>query len=415
MKNTIVPLEGEKLIHTHKNLTRAFTLVVFTIVFVIGVSFVTAKYINELRIWEREFKRQSNDIYKRIELAKTFDEILPWVNGRFPGKLLFWKMRENFKSQNFVSFFILDAEKNIVFKNILEKPDFWNLSLEDIGKYMVKDGIMMSQVLLNEWERSSIVYYKKLKYSWEEALEDIILLLVMSIILSVWVYMIGSIFVRRLLVPVEENLQDMTDFVHNAGHELKTPLSVMRGNLQVMQVEGKYDKKLLKKSIREIDNTNSLIEGLIELSQIGKLSERLPLALAIEVWKAVNELWDLAENKKITINNSASGSFIVHTNKQALHILLMNIIKNAITHGKKWWEVNISLHKNILSISDNGIWISPKDREKIFERFYQWSTGRSGEWFGIGLSLVKKIADANNWKIEIESEDWKWSEFKIIF
>jgi signal transduction histidine kinase len=95
--------------------------------------------------------------------------------------------------------------------------------------------------------------------------------------------MIGSIFVRRLLVPVEENLQDMTDFVHNAGHELKTPLSVMRGNLQVMQVEGKYDKKLLKKSIREIDNTNSLIEGLIELSQIGKLSERLPLALAIEV------------------------------------------------------------------------------------------------------------------------------------
>jgi signal transduction histidine kinase len=67
---------------------------------------------------------------------------------------------------------------------------------------------------------------------------------------------------------VEENLQDMTNFVHNAGHELKTPLAVMRGNLQIMQAEETYDKLLLKKSIREIDNTNSLLEGLIELSQV---------------------------------------------------------------------------------------------------------------------------------------------------
>jgi signal transduction histidine kinase len=60
----------------------------------------------------------------------------------------------------------------------------------------------------------------------------------------------------------------MTDFVHNAGHELKTPLAILRGNLQVMQAEKKYDIKLIKKSLRDVDNSNLLLEGLIELSQV---------------------------------------------------------------------------------------------------------------------------------------------------
>jgi len=59
---------------------------------------------------------------------------------------------------------------------------------------------------------------------------------------------------------VEDNLKDMADFIHNAGHELKTPLAVMRGNIQIMQAEKKFDEDLLKNSIREVDRMNSLIE-----------------------------------------------------------------------------------------------------------------------------------------------------------
>ncbi len=64
----------------------------------------------------------------------------------------------------------------------------------------------------------------------------------------------------RALRPVEDNLRDMSEFIHNAGHELKTPLAVMRGNLQVMQAEKKLDPKLLKTSLGQIDETNKLIE-----------------------------------------------------------------------------------------------------------------------------------------------------------
>ena len=61
-------------------------------------------------------------------------------------------------------------------------------------------------------------------------------------------------------MPLEENLDDMKSFIHNAGHELKTPLSVMRGNLQIIEAEKKYDESLIHSSIKNVDTMNGLIE-----------------------------------------------------------------------------------------------------------------------------------------------------------
>jgi signal transduction histidine kinase len=90
----------------------------------------------------------------------------------------------------------------------------------------------------------------------------------MTVLFSILFYFVGYRFVGRALKPVEENLQDMKDFVHNAGHELKTPLAVMSGNLQVMQAEKKLDPVLLQESFREIDMMNGLIESLRQLSEL---------------------------------------------------------------------------------------------------------------------------------------------------
>lgn len=75
----------------------------------------------------------------------------------------------------------------------------------------------------------------------------------------------------------------------------------------------------------------------------------------------------------------------------------------------------MSFEKNTLSIRDTGIGITPQEQEKIFERFYQVHNVRSEEGFGIGLSLVKKIADANTWKIRIQSELNEGTTFYLTF
>lgn len=96
-------------------------------------------------------------------------------------------------------------------------------------------------------------------------------------------------------------------------------------------------------------------------------------------------------------------------------MLLSNIIKNAIKYTGKGGKVELKLKKNKLTITDNGIGIAPKDLDNIFERFFQGENARSFEGYGIGLSLAKKIADANSWKLSVSSELGIGTTFTICF
>lgn len=103
----------------------------------------------------------------------------------------------------------------------------------------------------------------------------------------------------RALQPVQQNLQDMKDFIHNAGHELKTPLAVMRGNLQVMQAEQKLDLHLVAQSLSEVDMMNGLLESLQELSELGVLSEKKYLSLTQTIDTIATDYESLIQEKNI--------------------------------------------------------------------------------------------------------------------
>lgn len=405
-------MNNTKLHTTHKHLTLVFTWVVFLIVIILAGTFLWARYYNDSRHEKNEFLSQVHSLVMKGNSDISFLQKIQRVR-ELDEKQKFWEEKWRWDIWNVIpiSFFILDEDKNVIFENIMKEPEFNTLDFQKKNYYIDAN----TYIALRDFWENTIIFYQDIRYSLRDVFSDFLLLLILASVSGVLFYFIWYRFVEKALSPVEANLQDMTDFVHNAGHELKTPLAVMHGNLQVMQIEEKFDKKLLKKSLWEINRANSLIEWLIELSEIGKLSEKSSLALATQVKKTVDELSDFAQEKNIQINNHVEWKYIVQANVQELNILLVNILKNAIKYNTKWWSVNISLEKNILSISDSGKWISSQDKEKIFDRFYRGSKVRSEEWFGIGLSLVKKITDTNNWKIEIESEEWKWSEFKIIF
>jgi signal transduction histidine kinase len=102
-------------------------------------------------------------------------------------------------------------------------------------------------------------------------------------------------------------------------------------------------------------------------------------------------------------------------NKQHFYILFSNLLWNAIKYTNNSWKIDIHLNNYKLSIKDNWLWISAIDKEKIFDRFYMWEKSRNNEGHGIWLSLVKKIADIYRWKIIVNSELGKGSEFILIF
>lgn len=125
----------------------------------------------------------------------------------------------------------------------------------------------------------------------------------------------------------------MQAFIHNAGHELKTPLAVMRGNLQVMQAEKSFDAELLKTSVKQIDSMNTLIESLRELSELGNLREKSSLQLISIVDTELERFDTLIQSRKLIVEKNIPNIFYVRAHPYELQVFLSNIIKNAILYN----------------------------------------------------------------------------------
>jgi signal transduction histidine kinase len=98
-----------------------------------------------------------------------------------------------------------------------------------------------------------------------------------------------------------------------------------------------------------------------------------------------------------------------------MHILISNLVSNAIKYNKKGGEIEIVIDSWSLTIKDTGIGIPQKDLEKIFDRFYQVGNIRNQKWFWIWLALVRKIVDVYGWKTDIFSKEKVWTTIKIKF
>ena len=389
---------------------------VCSIVFVMGFSTLTAKYYNELRLQKNDFAVNSREIQsilssQNIALRQLFfNQILETrsIEERF--------RRTERRLQSTMSFLILNDNWEIIFENILEDVNFWTLTLPADDKIYTWNGIVYRLSSVHPRYGDRILFYERINYNSEDFFRDTLLLLIVVLIFSYFVYFVWYRFVGRNLLPVSENLDDMQAFIHNAGHELKTPLAVMRGNLQVMQAEQKFDEELLVGAMNQIDRMNNLIESLRELSEAGKLHEKSSLSLRVELQKVLESFLSIIESKNIHIENMLHQNFFISAHPYELQVFLSNLIKNAILYNVSWGSIHISQVKNIFEIQDTWKGISKKDQEKIFERFYRGESARNAdEWFGIGLSLVKKIADNNGWKLEVESEIGKGSIFRVIF
>ncbi len=254
-------MNNTKLKSTHQRLTLLFTSLVFCIVCILWFSTLSAKYFNEIRIQKAEFKKWAQEIEKILEGNNIVLQTL--LLNRNQQKRKFWDIQWDGpwpEGKPFLSFVLLDENNDIVFENVLERVDFWTLRLpEDAGIYK-HAGILYQALDIDSQLARKLLVFSKIRYDRDDFLRDIGILLAMIGIFSALFYFLWYRFVERALKPVEENLQDMSDFIHNAGHELKTPLAVMRGNLQIMQAEGKLDEELLKKSLLQVDHINLLIE-----------------------------------------------------------------------------------------------------------------------------------------------------------
>lgn len=207
-----------------------------------------------------------------------------------------------------------------------------------------------------------------------------------------------------------ENIR--SEFVANVSHELKTPITSIKGFAELLANEkgasNQYTKIILEQSERLLE----LIDDILLLSEVESKTKDSNIE-RINLTNLIHEVIQVESNqvqqKEITINFSSAPIYI-HANKNTIFELLLNLIDNAIKYNNQGGRVEISLNdldKEIkISVFDNGIGIPKADINRIFERFYRVDKSRSKKsgGTGLGLSIVKHIVELYKGTVIVESE-----------
>lgn len=224
---------------------------------------------------------------------------------------------------------------------------------------------------------------------------------------------------------LEASFNEMRQFTADASHELQTPVTILRGEMEVALRSRRSPEEymeIMKSALEEIGRISSLIEGLLLLarSDAGVLKmDRKPLDLMFVVEEVLNQLGPLARAKKISLTLSDVEPAQVSGDLSQLRRLLFNLVDNAIKYTPAGGTVNVSVKKTggnaVLSVEDTGLGIPEEEQHKIFQRFYRSAEARSGGQggSGLGLSIAKSIAEAHDGRIELESTPGRGSNFRL--
>jgi signal transduction histidine kinase len=230
---------------------------------------------------------------------------------------------------------------------------------------------------------------------------------------------------NEMMDRIEEGYKTQQQFVSDASHELRTPIAVIKGYVNMLDRWGKNDRAVLEESITAIKNETENMQDLIEKLLFIARSDKSSLIYTKEdfnISAILNEIEK--ETKMIDSKHKLYFQFYDDANiyadknrvKQAIRILIDNAIKFTPFDGYIMVSGFIQDDFYVIKVEDTGIGIEKKDLEKIFDRLYRAEQSRSKEigGHGLGLSIAKIIVLGHKGKIKVKSTVGKGSEFSIM-
>ena len=230
---------------------------------------------------------------------------------------------------------------------------------------------------------------------------------------------------NEMMDRIEEGYKTQQQFVSDASHELRTPIAVIKGYVNMLDRWGKNEKDVLEESIGAIKNETESMQDLIEKLLFIARSDKSTLVFSKEDFKIsliLNEIEK--ETKMIDPKHKLYFKFYEDANiygdikriKQAIRIFIDNAIKFTPEDGYIMVSAFIQDDYYVIKVEDTGIGIGKRDLEKIFDRLYRAEQSRSKEigGHGLGLSIAKIIVLGNKGKIKVKSTLGKGSEFSIM-
>ncbi|MFQ5846213.1 MAG: sensor histidine kinase [Candidatus Methylomirabilales bacterium] len=230
---------------------------------------------------------------------------------------------------------------------------------------------------------------------------------------------------NEMLGRLDAAFTQIRQFSADASHELQTPLTILKGELEVALRAPRHPdeyQRILKSGLEEINRIAHLVEGLLLLARAdaGVLRmDRRPVDLAQLAEEVYGQAKVLADTRSITLRLAPVEPTSIPGDYERLRRLLLNLVDNGIKYTPPGGQVTLSLTVDgawaALRVSDTGIGLSREERGRIFQRFYRAAETRAqGEGgAGLGLCIARSIAEAHGGRIQVESAPGRGSTFTV--
>lgn len=230
---------------------------------------------------------------------------------------------------------------------------------------------------------------------------------------------------NEMIARLERSFEQVRQFTSDASHELKTPLAILMGELEIALRKPIADKEIratLESCLEEVERLNNVVQGLLELSRAesGQVKiEMLPVDLSALLRDICEDIEIIAEPKEISVATSIAPNVTINGDKTRLHQAFLNVIENAVKYTPRRGRVRVELSSGgdraVLRVVDTGQGIPADQLPKIYDRFYRVDKARSQDvqGTGLGLSIVRWIVETHGGTIMASSEVGTGTTFVI--
>ncbi|EAD3584546.1 PAS domain-containing protein [Listeria monocytogenes] len=335
------------------------------------------------------------------------------------------EQRLNAIVQNLVSgVMLINVDKQVIMTNRTMYQILGETEITGKPFYEVIKSFALSQLIEGTFETKTIQQKEIILYFPREMILDASV----SPILGENGEITGIILLLHDITQIRHLENVRSEFVTNVSHELKTPVTALKGFAETLLDGAMYDEVLLKKFLtiikEESDRLHRLIMDILALSRI----EQNPVAENVElvdvdevIEQSARTIFEMATEKniRVTITEKTSASVMIETDRDKLQQIIINLLSNAINYTPVDGKVEVKLIEQeaevIIEVTDNGIGIPAKDIDRVFERFYRVDKARSRHsgGTGLGLSIVKHLVENCGGRIEVESQEEVGSTFRV--
>lgn len=219
-----------------------------------------------------------------------------------------------------------------------------------------------------------------------------------------------------------------SEFVANVSHELKTPITSLRGFAETLLDGAMHDPETCREFLQIIHDESLRLQRLvsdildlsrIESKQLKLKGEKVPIDQIIE--SAIKTVEEQIRKRGISLDVLLPESFTVYIDKDRFRQIILNLLTNAMAYTPEGGRITVEARQEAdrwwIRVADTGIGIPEEDLPRIFERFYRVDKARSREsgGTGLGLAIVKHLVEVHRGEIQVNSRVGEGTEFKLIF